>query len=267
MLSTMSLVYPGMALIGAIYYYKINKFKFSKQTFSDPLFYIHWSLLVANCIFVYIGICLVSKENLPLVILINYLWPTAIILASIFLKTMHVQKKFQFTCGLIVIITCLTYELAGKIIFNQQDLFDHNSTIAYFATFIGAITWGIYSVLSRKFNTRLIGGPALPIYQSFFLILLPFSFYSGTLLNLSIPDYALVILFCLIQGGGFISWEYGMRYGNVLILSLLADFIPLLSLIFTNLIHDIPLSLGTLLIFIGMITGALLTRFSTSSSD
>jgi len=61
---------------------KILTFKVLKH----PIFYLRWVCFVVNYGLATIAVNLVSKENLPLVILLNYTWPTMVILLSIALS-------------------------------------------------------------------------------------------------------------------------------------------------------------------------------------
>ncbi len=71
----------------------------------------------------------------------------------------------------------------------------------------------------------------------------------------------------LALGFGFFiahqSWNYGMQHGNVVALSLCADFIPWLSLISAHLFLHAEITPTTMIAAFALVMGAMITRFGT----
>ena len=72
------------------------KTKISMQIFKNPFLYVRWAFFVGYLGFFFTANSIVAKENISMVILLNYLWPTGIIIFSVFLNGVKVTRKFVF---------------------------------------------------------------------------------------------------------------------------------------------------------------------------
>jgi drug/metabolite transporter (DMT)-like permease len=75
-------------------------------------------------------------------------------------------------------------------------------------------------------------------------------------------------LMALMCVGTFVSyncWDYAISKGNLVIVSLLADFIPWISILGAAMIVGSELSRDTIISAIILVIGAIITRFSTKA--
>jgi drug/metabolite transporter (DMT)-like permease len=137
--------------------------------------------------------------------------------------------------------------------------------LAYAMTFTGAVSWGLYSALSRRAGDETGGGAVMPFFQLTLALLLPVSFMPGmaTWGNLTALGFAIMTGYCFLEYLAYQGWDHGMRKGNVVILSLCADFIPWLSLFATSILLGVDIGGKTVVSAISLVMGAMITRYGT----
>lgn len=232
----------------------------------NPIFYLRWILFVSYVVGCVWAVNLVSPSNLPLVILLNYLWPTAVIVCSVLVRSIRVTHPAAFILGSLIVIASLTFEVAGPEIFTSHTVFSPDDLLAFVIIFVNAVAWGFYSAISRKYGHETGSGSVIPLFQLTFALGLPVYFMSDALMPWEISPFlfagiaVLGILFFIAHQ----SWNYGMQHGNVVVLSLCADFIPWLSLFAAHLFLGSQITTSTIIAAITLVIGAIITRFGTS---
>jgi drug/metabolite transporter (DMT)-like permease len=208
---------------------------------------------------------LVQKNHVPFVILLNYLWPTGIILFSILIAGTKVTRKPAFIIGTCVVLCSLAIELINGREFSA--LFENaQDCVAYSMAFLAALTWSFYSALSRRVGADTGGSDAIPFFQlSLGVVVFPLSFFPHLAAweNLTLGWGILLGGYALLQFVAFLSWDFGVRHGNIVILSLFADFIPWLSLFTSHVLVDVPISRRTIYAVVSLVFGAMITRYGT----
>lgn len=255
-------------VIGLLSLAKQNfKLSFSAKERSHPVFYLRWAFFVFHEAFISIAIGIVSLKNIPIIILINYLWPTAIIIASILIAGVRVYRIVPFLLGTAIVISSLAYELLGDTEHSNNVFSNATDNVAYALTFIGAISWGLYCALSKKYGAVTGEARTIPLFQLTLGMALPLMFLPtfSHEWRLDALGATLLCSICLAQTFAYYAWDKGMRLGNIVILSLLADFIPWLSLLASTLILDIKIEKRTIFSALFLVVGALLTRFATKA--
>ena len=63
-----------------------------------------WLLFCLNPTCVYTGVTMVTKPHLPFLILVNYIWPTAIIVFSILIAGVRITRLPFFIAGTLIVI-------------------------------------------------------------------------------------------------------------------------------------------------------------------
>jgi drug/metabolite transporter (DMT)-like permease len=263
--ATVGILFSGAGLLGLIQLRLSHKPLLPpKKILKNPNFYGRWLFFVLHEALVMTAICLVSKENVPFVILLNYLWPTAIILCSVLFAGVAVTRWWAFGLGTLIVIGSLCLEIidpkTGTHIFAQPQ-----DQLAYSLAFIDAISWGLYCAFSKRGGDSAGGGDVIPLFQLSLGLVLPISIFSGHITNLALPPAPAVILgaWCFLQFLAAKVWDSGMRKGNIVILSLCADFIPWLSLAAASLIVKAEISPLTIVSAITLVAGAMITRYGT----
>jgi drug/metabolite transporter (DMT)-like permease len=205
------------------------------------------------------------KNHIPFVILLNYSWPTAVILCSVLLAGVKITRWWALIVGSCIVTASLGCEVLGPHGL-AEDLFKNSTDIlAYVIAFTGAIAWGLYSALSRKAGEQTAGSAVLPFFQLTIGLALPISFVPGfaTWGNASVEGILMLMAFSFLLFMAYIAWDHGIRKGNVIILSLCADFIPWLSLVSAFFLLHVDIHNKTIFSAIILVIGAMITRYGT----
>jgi drug/metabolite transporter (DMT)-like permease len=264
LITYLGIMFVSVGLLGLVANYFRRGRPLNKQIFRNPILYFRWIFFVLYFCCLYTAISIVQKQNVPFVILMNYLWPTAVIFCSIFLANVRVSKWWALLTGSAIVLIGLSLEILGprgfhEVLANPQD------GIAYLLAFIGAILWGLCSALSRRGGDAAGGSMVIPFFQLTLALALPISMLPGVgqWQNLTGWWPLWIGVYCAIQFLAYQSWDFGMRRGNIVILSLCADFIPWLSLLAAHLFLHVEIGQRTILAAILLVTGAIITRYGT----
>ncbi len=261
-----------LATLGTIYFtsgcfglFRTRLKGFTSATWKNPTLYVRWFFFTFHVAILCAGINMVAKQNMPLLVLCNYLWPTSILLLSVAYAGVKVTRRPAFVIGTFIVLGSLAIEILGPEGFRSSLFAQWHDCAAYLCAIAAAFSWAIYSVVSRQSAERSGGGSALPLFQLTLGLALPLSFVPAlhTPWDLSARGGALLALYSCSQFFALICWDYGMRKGSVVGLSLMADFIPWLSLFFTWLLVGVTIESKTIVSAIALVFGAILTRFGT----
>jgi drug/metabolite transporter (DMT)-like permease len=204
----------------------------------------------------YLALGSAANRNQTLEIgLINYLWPMLILLFSIpILKTrstwLTIPAALTATAG--IFLATLQNQSLSLQNFTANI---SNHPAPYLLALLAAVSWALYSNLSRKLAGSA-GGGAVPFFMlSTGLVL--------GLLRLIYPEHshfslqAVLNLLYLIIGPnlGYIFWDVAMRRGDIVLVASASYFTPLLSTLvsclYLGVVPGIQLWLGCGLIIIG----------------
>jgi drug/metabolite transporter (DMT)-like permease len=264
-----------VAYLGSVFFFTgllslaRQKFSFSLKARerAHPALYLRWAFFVMHEALISLSVGIVSLKHMPIVILINYLWPTAIIVCSILIANVRIFRKILFLTGTSIVVASLSFELVGGAIIGA-DLFDHfYDNVAFGLTFLGAISWGLYCAITKQYGHLSGEARPTPLFQLTLGLALPLSFLPQFNHGWNLNQLGLFIL-CgtrLAQAVAYYCWDAGMRLGNIVILRLLADFIPWLSLFGTTLLLDVQIGPRTALSALCLVLGAIVTRFATTA--
>lgn len=246
----------------------VNRSKFPpRSVFANPYLYARWLAFVIHEACVVAAISIVRLENVPLVILINYLWPTVTILASVLMSDVPVVRPLAVACGSGIVLASLSFELLRKADLSLEPY--TRDLLAYGVALIGAVAWGLYGSVTKRAGQATGGGSVLPLFQLTLGFALPVSFTlrnAGTSFNV-LSSYGLYLaLFIWVQFLAYRYWDYGMRHGNLVILSLMADSIPWISLVAARLLLGVGLDSVTVVSAFALVAGAVVTRYGTTSA-
>lgn len=258
-------VFAGAGILGLSNHILRGKPFPGKGIFRNPFLYGRWLFFVLHEALNLSAIMLVSRANVPFVILINYIWPTAVIFCSVFFAGVKITKWWALLLGTAIVLVSLATEILGpKGI--SKDLFENpTDQLGYAMSFAGAISWGLYCAFTKRAGDSTGGGSVVPLFQLTLGIALPISF---------LPNYAtwdnltgwwplFLFGFCIMQFIAYLSWDYGMRLGNIIILSLCADFIPWLSILACHFLLGVKIEAKTIAAVIFLVLGAMIARYGT----
>lgn len=199
--------------------------------------------------------------------LVNYLWPTFIVLFSS-LHGFKIKLSFQQALG-----TFLGFLGAVLVISRGNSNFATDSTalFGYGAALSAALVWGAYSVWTSRtspFPTVVVGGFCF-FAGTFSLVV---SYFTESIPVLSFPSIGfLILLGCGPLGLAFYAWDAGLRRGDPTRIGALSYLTPLFSTLFLAARLGQPLSwhvwLGGFFVIGGAALGSLGTQKWTRAKD
>jgi drug/metabolite transporter (DMT)-like permease len=183
-------------------------------------------LLGTGGLFVYHAAYFVALRNAPPVEagLINYLWPTLIVLFSAFLP--GERLRWQHIAGCVVALCGAALVVTG----GRGLSFDPAYAFGYAAALVAAISWGLYSVLSRRVadvSSDAVTGFCLAV--AVLAALCHFAF-EPTVWPATLPQWlAILALGVGPVGFAFYVWDIGVKRGDIQVLGAASYATPLLS--------------------------------------
>lgn len=186
--------------------------------------------------------------------LINYLWPTFILLFSIWIN--HTRPTWLTLLGLLCSLFGVIWALSGEHRLNPQHIISNikGNPLPYLLVFIAAIAWGLYCNIAKRFGAGENGIPlfftavALSLWGKFLLEGVPMpQWHTSSLFEMLIAG--------IVIGFSYTFWERAIQYGNMTLLANLSYLTPILSVLFSSLWLQINPSgnfwLGVILVTFG----------------
>jgi drug/metabolite transporter (DMT)-like permease len=153
--------------------------------------------------------------------LINYTWPLLIVLLSA--PLLGLRLTWRHLAGTALGAAGCALLLAGRASLTAAAL------PGYVAALGSAVTWAIYSVLSRRFAAVPTGAVAGFCAASAVLAALSHSVFEPTVVPDALGWVALLVLGAGPVGGAFFLWDVGMKRGDPRLLGTLAYATPVAS--------------------------------------
>lgn len=265
MLALMGTINGVAALLGLLRLRLMRQRLPDATVFKNPRLYLRWFFFVFHALCIVTAVYIVQRHNLPFVLLVNYIWPTAIIVFSVIFAGVVITRYWAFVTGSLVVIASLALEIVGPDGFSFHLFENPTDCLAYVIAFIGALAWGMYSALSRRDGDATGGSTVIPLFQLTLALALPAAFITGTAHfgQLTFWWGAAIAAQCIATMIAYLSWDFGMRKGSVVVLSLCADFIPWVSLTAAWLLLGTPITTTTMISAVTLVAGAMLTRYGT----
>ena len=193
-------------------------------------------IFVANASSLELAIGLAANRTQTLVVgLINYLWPAlSLVLAPLILKK---KVRWFLPAGLALAFGGMWLASTQGAVLNPAEVLTQPGTlVAYGFATLAAVTWGLYSNLSKKWAGDQDSG-SVPLF------LLCTGLLLGAL-RLFIPEHSTVsattpfemaymVVFPTILA--YIFWDAAMRKGQMILVVSLSYFIPLFSTVISSL--------------------------------
>ena len=155
--------------------------------------------------------------------IINYMWPTFIILFSCFLPE-HRLKLHVIFGALICFLGICVLRIGGELNVSAWTF-----ELGHFLAFLAALTWGIYSVLIKKSQHNSPSAvPVSFLYNAAFFLCLHFLFEERWLIDWSVLPAA-IVLGCMV-GVGYFMWDIAMSRGDIQMLGVLSYLTPISSI-------------------------------------
>jgi drug/metabolite transporter (DMT)-like permease len=205
-------------------------------------------LLIGGALFVSYEICLslalgMANNRIQAVEMgvINYLWPSLVVLLAAFTSDKPVDKRLYPAIALSFLGVAWTVGGDGGISISQLAANIATNPLSYSMALTGAFIWAFYCNITKKLAngknaiTWFFIATAVALWITYLLSDEPaIIFTSGAAIDLLITGVAM--------GSGYALWNIGIIGGNMMLLATLSYFTPLLSTFFSALILDIELT-------------------------
>ena len=246
--------------------YLISKPGGIKKTFQLPILY----LIGCGALFIFYMVCLYlavglafNREQAIEVSIINYLWPGLTLIFS--LPILHKKGKIILIPGIVIAFAGFYLATVQSGMFSW-DVFKGNfqvSYLPYLLAFMAAISWGLYSILVRRWAGHAEGG-AVPLFllgTGLVLIAIRFIFPEESSWT---PRVLMELLYMSIFPTflAYTFWDRAMRKGNIILVASLSYFTPLLSIIISSLYLRVAIKANLWMACGLVIAGAVICKFS-----
>lgn len=205
-------------------------------------------LLIGGALFVSYEICLslalgMANNRIQAVEMgvINYLWPSLVVLLAVFSSDKPVDKRLYPAIALSFFGVAWTVGGEQGISISQLAANIATNPLSYSMALAGAFIWAFYCSITKQLAngknaiTWFFIATAVTLWITYLMSEEPaIVFTSGAAVDLLITGVAM--------GSGYALWNIGIIGGNMMLLATLSYFTPLLSTFFSALILDIELT-------------------------
>jgi drug/metabolite transporter (DMT)-like permease len=206
-----------------------------------------------------------SRQQIVEVGLINYLWPTFILVFSI-----PILKNKASPWLILGILISLSGIFLANVSMNREVFSIHNSLmnlkdnfLPYLFALGAAVLWSLYSNLANRMAelSNKLTVPLLLIVSGIMLEILAVGFQEKSVWNTTaIIELSILALFPCVFA--YILWDAAMRKGNMILVTSFAYLTPLFSIILTGLYLGVIIVAGVWFACALVITGAVICNFS-----
>jgi drug/metabolite transporter (DMT)-like permease len=263
-LTAASWIYLLSGIWGCIYL--VSKPGRIKKPFQLPILYLIGcgALFVIYTVSLYLAVGLAfSREQVIEVSIINYLWPSLTLVFS--LPILHKKGRITLIPGVVLAFSgfCLATVNSGMF---SWEVFKGNfqvNYLPYLLAFLAAISWGLYSNLTRRWAGHTEGG-AVPLFllvTGLVLTAIRFMFPEESYWT---PHVVAELLYMSIFPTflAYFFWDKAMRRGNIILVASLSYFTPLLSMVISSLYLQVVVKANLWLACGLVIAGAIICKFS-----
>ncbi len=175
--------------------------------------------------------------------MINYLWPTFTIIASILFNKQ--RATFLVIPGFILSVLGIFWVLGdGKALDIPLMLNNiRDNPVSYSLSLIGALVWSAYCVITVRMAEGKNGITFFFLLVALTLWLQYFMMGKGEF-HFTIQSFIYLLLAASAMGFGYAAWNVGMLSGNVIILATASYFIPIFSAMIAAIMLNTSLSFG-----------------------
>ena len=218
------------------------------------------ALFVINTISLQAAVGLSASRSQTLIVgLINYLWPVLSLWFSLFI--LGKKARFYLPVGIALAFGGMWLASTRGEVLNVQAVFQPANLVIYGFALMAAVSWGLYSNLSRRWAGNQDSG-SVPLFLLATGVLLGL-----TRLWISEPwapaesiglELAYMIVFPTMLA--YIFWDSAMRKGRIILVVSLSYFIPLLSTVISGLRLGVPLGVEIWTAALMIVAGAYICR-------
>jgi drug/metabolite transporter (DMT)-like permease len=212
-----------------------------------------------------------SREAVIVVGIINYLWPGLTFLFSVPL----LKHKANYTLLVSGILIAFSGTATALFQGNRLSIPDLRKTlednmVPYLLAFLAAISWGLYSNLTRKYKVKedIISVPLLFVFSGIVILLL--QLFKGELPQLGLSgweylEFAYLVIFPTALA--YLFWYMAMREGNKNLVTAVSYFVPLASTLVSGLYLNVRIGIEFWAAAVLVLLGAVMCRAALKNDD
>jgi drug/metabolite transporter (DMT)-like permease len=201
---------------------------------------------------------LVSQKSVVTVVLIKFLWPLLTLVGTI--PILKAKASPWLTVGVLTSLMGIAVAILGEKAFDLTHLIGNlvggGDVTAVALGFVVAISWALYTNLTKKFigESRVDGVGLYMLVSGIVLGLIAVNVDEPRHFSIDIVAqmlYAALIVGCLAN----LSWTLAIKRGNMLLVVLASNFLPIMSTIMTAIMLGVPITppiiVGSALVVVG----------------
>jgi drug/metabolite transporter (DMT)-like permease len=223
-------------------------------------------------LFLAIGLATNEKELL-IVTIINYLWPMLIYVIKIPVFRIRVRPLafiISVILGISGVILAFSQEYNFRELLELTKNLDDNFR-AYLLALLTAISWGLYSNLTKKFVTD-DDFAAIPLIfmlsgLPFFILLISQGVFEFSTLRSLFTNPELIYTIIFPTALGYIFWNVAMKKGNKDLVVSVSFIIPFLAVLFIGLKFSTRIGLLTWIASVFLVSSALLIYYAVDRKN
>ncbi len=253
-----SLISFSCLFITAIFKKRVNQIKrYSKK---DWLNVIILGLLgtYVYYLFLYLG----YKEAKGLeVLVVQYTWPISVVLFSLFLlkERLTIRKTIAILLGFFGVMIVLTKG-------NLSDIHIDNFSVIMLV-FLGASSFALFSVLSKKVHLEPIGVTAVYFFSATVASLFSMFYFSSFAFPSSSEWFPILLNGIFLNGFSYLLWINALKITEASYLAPFVFITPILSAIYLILLFDEPIKLVYIVGLICVVIAGLVNSYKLKKED
>jgi drug/metabolite transporter (DMT)-like permease len=225
-------------------------------------------LFVVNNVALYVAIRLASNRAEVIEVgLVNYLWPAVTVLLAV--PVLGKKARVTLLPGLALAIVGIYVGMAAGGEISLARIREHLTAnpMPYLLALIGACCWGLYSNLARRWAGASDGG-AVPLFLLGTGVTLAVAavffepFKPPVWSTRVIAEFAYLAIFPTLLA--YLFWDIAMRKGNLILVSIISFFTPLISTVISCVYLKVPMGIQLWLACGLVIVGALVCQRSVT---
>lgn len=213
-------------------------------------------LFILYTVLLYLAVGLARDRDQALEIgLINYLWPALTLLLS--LALLKQQARWWLWPGTAIALMGIFLVMTQGAIISWSAFWGrlHSNPLAYILAFVAAISWALYSNLTRRWAGTGNGGAVELFIPATGFILFSIRLFVTEPTSWNPRATAEMVILGAITALAYALWDVSMRRGNLLLVAACSYFTPLLSTlvscIYWRVMPGSRLWIGSLMIVVG----------------
>lgn len=225
------------------------------------------SLFIFYTAAVYLAVGLAGdREQLLEIALVNYLWPSLTVLGSVLLLGNTANRWLLPGTGLALVGVFLVMTQGAHVSWVTFANHLRSNPGAYGLALAAAISWALYSILTRRWSGPGAGGAVELFIPATGLVLLALRLLLHQPGKWSFHAFGEASVLAAVTAVAYLLWDVSMRRGNLLLVVACSYFTPLLSTIVSCLYLRVTPAPALWMGCLVLVAGSFLTWYSMAET-